>query len=131
MASALAGGDVVICGDFNGTHDAPTYELLSSGQVACARVDDLANWPPCCTPPDNTFISALSRPLPSAYATVLGREPSYRGRDGGCIDFLHSTLPTAGVLAWNDDWVHRDVPHEAFPSDHLPHGAQFSLSLHI
>ena len=36
-----------------------------------------------------------------------------------------------GVLAWNDDWVHRDLPHEAFPSDHLPHGAQFSLSLHI
>jgi len=128
LASTPASDGVVICGDFNGTRDAPTYELLSSGRVVCER-EDLARWPPCCTPPDNTFISPLSRPLPSAYATLLGREPSYHARDGGCIDFLHSTLPIAGVLAWNDDWVHRGVPHEAFPSDHLPVGAQFSLSL--
>lgn len=128
-ARASGGSDIVLCGDFNDTCHAPTYELLSSGQVACDRVVDLGSWPSCCTPPLGVFKSPLARPLPSAYATLLGCEPSHHGRDDGCIEFLHSTFPVAGVLAWTDDWVHRAVPHEAFPSDHLPIAAQYELQL--
>ena len=124
-ATTVAGrtAGIVVCGDFNDSHDSPTYELLTRGSIPASRVSDLSSWPPCCHPADGFFQSPFATNLPSAYATVLGSEPRYATR-GACIDFLHSSLPVTAVGAWHQDWVEMQIPNESFPSDHLPVLAQ-------
>jgi len=132
---------LILCGDFNVTSDAPSYQLLTQGVLSQNRLKDVRASDPEIPLPYHSFHHELN--LQSAYATSLGAEPELTNfverseqNDSpfcGPLDyiFFNQHLDIQGVRKLPPKHLVKSefaLPNILFPSDHLPVQAIFSFT---
>jgi 2',5'-phosphodiesterase len=127
-----AGADVpyILAGDFNMQPDTAPYLLLTTGQI---DMGDPINYPSApMYAPDHKWQPTILRPVLSAYAAILGKEPDFtnygRAKEDeafiGTLDYIFvsdgTTVKNVLPLPHRDDAnVNGPFPNEVEPSDHV------------
>ncbi|KAG7024715.1 Carbon catabolite repressor protein 4-like 4 [Cucurbita argyrosperma subsp. argyrosperma] len=116
---------ILLAGDFNSTPGDKVYQYLISGKSS-------SGFSPEC-------LEELPLPLSSVYATTLGREPSFTNFTPGftgTLDYIFfspsdSIRPISFLELPESECpeVIGGLPNFSYPSDHLPIGADFEITM--
>ncbi|XP_022976793.1 carbon catabolite repressor protein 4 homolog 4 isoform X1 [Cucurbita maxima] len=116
---------ILLAGDFNSTPGDKVYQCLVSGKSS----SELS--PEC--------LEELPLPLSSVYATTLGREPSFTNFTPGftgTLDYIFfspsDSIRPISLLELPESEcpeVIGGLPNFSYPSDHLPIGADFEITM--
>ncbi len=127
----LASTPYILAGDFNSKPNSPVYQMITCGVMPLFPSSKVYQKIP------NYSIIGIA----SAYASILGREPSYTNYSHASISkepfkdtidyiFYSNGFKCTGVLKTREDFPESTFPNAEEPSDHLPIGASFDFAHH-